>query len=62
MLVEKAPLVIRSKKKNLVKIEKKRTKKNMIKNKKKPYGSRHPILVLVLQDSPALALLKMFAG
>ena len=34
MLVEKAPLVIRSKKKNLVKIEKKRTKKNMIKNKK----------------------------
>ena len=29
--------------------------------KQKPYGSRHPILVSVLQDSPARALLKVFA-
>ena len=55
MLMEKSPLVIRSKKKNLMEVE-----RNMIKNKK-PYGSRHPILVSVLQDSPAPALLKVFA-
>ena len=59
--VDKAHLVIRSKTKNLMEVKNKNKTKNTTKNKK-PYGSRHPILVSVLQDSPARALLKMFAS
>ena len=53
--VDKAHLVIRSKTKKPYGSEKKYDQKQ------KPYGSRHPILVSVLQDSPARALLKVFA-